>query len=152
MKKISSAFALLVFMSSCSLLRQPAVLTSGTLDYSEYQKQGFFLSESNSVSFPYEPIASVSALQLSGYKIKQSGTKEFRDDTFQTSYSKDYVSTSNEFEAASKSKVLEELVRSSKVKGANGLINLKIEPVITVTKEGYTKVSGYSGTGMAIKK
>lgn len=142
----------IVLLSGCAAFRQPAVVSSSALDYSEYQKQGFFLSESNSVNFTYEPIASVSSLQLSGYKTKGTGEKSYTDDAYQSGRSVQYVSTSNEYLNASKSDVLKQLVEAAKAKGANAIINLEIKPVIGISKTGYSYLQGYSSSGMAIKK
>jgi len=142
----------MLLLSSCGIFRQPTVSVSSTLDYSKYLKDGFYLTESNSVSFTHEPLASVSALQLSGYKIKSSGQKQFRDDAYQTGHSETYTTTTNEYVNATRSEVLEQLVKEAKSKGANGIINLDIDPIVTTTKEGLVSISGYSATGMAIKR
>ena len=152
MKKIFLTPLIVLMLSGCSAFRQPAVSLSSALDYSEYQKQGFFLSESNSVNFTYEPVASVSSLQLSGYKAKGSGQKSFNDDAYQTGRSVAYVSTSNEYLTASKSDVLKQLVQAAKDKGANAIINLEIKSIMGVSKTGYSYIQGYSSSGMAIKK
>ncbi|MGY4385678.1 uncharacterized protein YbjQ (UPF0145 family) [Pedobacter sp. UYP24] len=152
MKKIFLPALLSVLILGCTVRRPPAFISSSALDYTEYQKQGFFLSESNSVSFSYEPIASVSAIQLSGYKVKGSGNKEVNDDAFQTGYVTPYTAVTKEFIKASKEGVLKQLVDEAKSKGANAIINLNFTAKFAVDKEGYSYLQGWSSSGMAIKK
>jgi uncharacterized protein YbjQ (UPF0145 family) len=153
MRKILLTPIFLLFLSSCSVFRQPVVMISTNLDYSEYLKEGMFLSESNAVNFSYEPISSVSALLLSGYAIKSTGEKEFRDDAYQTSQGQAQITiTTNKYISASKEEVLKQIVKEAKSKNANAIINLEIKPVIGVNAKGYSYLQGYSASGMAIKK
>jgi uncharacterized protein YbjQ (UPF0145 family) len=137
------------FMFSCSYLRPPAILLSNSLDYSEYQKDGFFITESNSVNFSYNPIGSVSGLNVAGYKIKATSAKVYSDDVFRTE-NKSSIQTTSEFIPATQTAVLAEMVKKAKEIGANSIINLNIK--YFSHSDGKTSTSGYEGTGMAVKK
>ena len=54
------------------------------VDYSSYNDDGIFLTESNSVSFKYEPIGSVNVILYSGYTVEKkkelSGAKKEKGD------------------------------------------------------------------------
>ncbi|RZK63132.1 MAG: hypothetical protein EOO85_31595 [Pedobacter sp.] len=152
MRKILLTPLLALTISGCSMFRQPVVMVSSAIDYSEYLKQDMFLSESNAVSFQYQPVASVSVVQLSGYEVKQSGQRAYNDDAYQSSQSHVVTTTTNKYIYASKEEVLKQLVKEAKSKNANAIINLEIKPVIVTTPKGYSYLQGYSATGMAIKK
>ncbi|SDG68422.1 hypothetical protein SAMN05421827_109152 [Pedobacter terrae] len=146
MKKLMLLTLLAAGLTSCSV-RLPVVRTSSAIDYSEYAKQGIFLTESNSVNFSYEPIASVSAIHLSGYELSDKGEKKFKDDVL-GSLSGTNVVTTGVFSSATRSSVLAELCKKAHLAGGNGIINLKIN-FVPATPSTY---SGYEATGMAIKK
>lgn len=97
------------------------------LDYSRYTKDGFFITESNSVSFDYEPIASISVDMYDG-KVANTNYWGFPDAI----------------------RGLELLVQKAKYSKGNGIINLKIEP-FSVKSANYQR-SGIRLTGMAIKR
>jgi len=144
MKKLIYASLIGVVLSSCTIVRVPSVQVSSALDY---QKSGIFLTESNSVSFNYEPVASLSALQISGYATSDKVNKTFTEDVYGTSFTGPQRTT-NKFIQASREDVLNELCKKAIEKGANGIINLSIK-YIPRTTDTY---SGYEATGMAIKK
>ena len=98
------------------------------LDYSEYSKNGFFITESNSVSFDYTPLATVVV------------TMQRRVDEEWVYVNGTMCRSENRPTAA---KVLNKAVEEAKQLGANALINLKLEPLNT---------TGIMLTGMAIKK
>jgi uncharacterized protein YbjQ (UPF0145 family) len=148
MKKILPLAAIICIMLSCSYLRPPAILLSNSLDYSEYQKDGFFITESNSVNFDYKPIGSVSGINVAGYKMRGITLKVYSDDVFRTE-NKASIQTTSEFVPATQKAVLAEMVKKAKEIGANSIINLNIK--YFSHSDGKTSTSGYEGTGMAIK-
>jgi uncharacterized protein YbjQ (UPF0145 family) len=99
---------------------------SGTLYYDEFDD--FFITESNSVSFDYEPIGSVTAIAESGY-LKRKYIRATANDALRVLY--------NEAEK----------------NGANGIINLKITYNWEYDKYGnMISLSSIAVTGMAIRK
>ena len=71
MKKIIISFIILLFFSSCmSTYRSYTIV----VDYSRYAANGFFITESNSVSFEYMPVGSVIA-HVSGSMKTSQGTR-----------------------------------------------------------------------------
>ncbi|RZK18598.1 MAG: heavy metal-binding domain-containing protein, partial [Pedobacter sp.] len=114
---------------------------------SDYKKNGMFITESNSVNFNYEPVASVAAMQISGYLPSDKMQKTFTEDVYGSSSTASPV-LSKKFLEASREQVLDELCKKAKQIGANGILNLQIK-YIPATTESY---SGYEASGMAIKK
>jgi hypothetical protein len=62
MKKILLLVTLCALFSGCTSYKEMITV----IDYSKYAKSGFFLSESNAVSFEYEPIGSLQAYVRDG--------------------------------------------------------------------------------------
>lgn len=109
-----------IFMTSCNMA--PYVKSVGYIDYTMYDNV-FFVTESNSVSFEYKSLGSISVLVLSGYQGSQ------------------YI-------RASAQDGVTALVEEAMKRTGNGILALKISPYTDYT----TKQSGYFVTGMAIKK
>jgi uncharacterized protein YbjQ (UPF0145 family) len=125
MKKTLILFAITFLLGGCSVIKTYKEDVS-IISYSDYK--GFFISESNSVSFEYEPIGSVVASVSSGY-----------DDT--------------EYITASPGDLLYIMCDEAKKKKANGIINLKISYEFEYNQ--YTNqysIKSVNGTGMAIKR
>jgi hypothetical protein len=120
MKKIILCATVLLLFSGCITYRY--VELTSVIDYSKYTKDGFFLSESNSVNFEYEAFGSVSAVILSGKKFGVGYKVANSDDAVRAVYEK------------------------AKSLGVDGLINLKFD-YSTVDKRTIVSVSG-----MAIKR
>ena len=114
----------IVFFTSC-MIQGPQYAEYGRLvDYSGYD---MFISEATSVSFEYEPLGSVVANVESGYNKK-------------------------EYWEAKPEDALRVLVREASRKGANGIINVKIE-YHKIWYNDYKSFRGsYTATGMAIRK
>ncbi|MDE5800948.1 MAG: hypothetical protein K2H74_08015 [Paramuribaculum sp.] len=119
-----------------------------TIDYSKYSRAGIFLTESNSVSFTYEPIGSLNVLVLSGYGKTTTVTNKvnsndviYGDLTYQESKTKttDYITATPE-------KALDAAMAELKKLRADGIINLHIQYIVNPGREGYQL------TGMAIKR
>ncbi|MDH6304658.1 uncharacterized protein YbjQ (UPF0145 family) [Parabacteroides sp. PF5-5] len=130
MKKIVILFVLTAMLSSC-VTHQKYREYSAFIDYSQYMKEGFFLTESNSVNFDYIPVGNVSSLIVGG----KSGKKTIyvsHDDALWLLYSK------------------------AKEMKANGIINLKFTYISGNSySDGYTSHVGYSSisvSGMAIRR
>ncbi|MBB2149187.1 hypothetical protein [Pedobacter gandavensis] len=148
MKKLHvliAAAALL--MSSCSpIIRTPEEFSSGITDYSTFAKKGFFITESNSVNFDYQPIGSVYVKQQAGYEVLSNTTKQkvYSDDVIGGKSTEDFntLKIGSKFIPLDINRGLKEIHFQSEKSGANGIINLKITHWN----------GGYSITGMAIKK
>lgn len=159
--------ALLVLMTAslltgCSIIPKTMYVGSVSIvDYSPYSDEGFFITESNSVSFDYQPVSSVTAVFRSGYasveiveKENQKPKSKQTDDVYSGRIASGRIKTGDFVEATPQS-ALEELYRKSVEIGANGIINLKIS---TFTEGGVDNLGkpvtliGYSASGMAIKR
>lgn len=140
-------FALLIIvfaLASCAIY---APLVS-FVDYSTYNKEGIFLTESNSVSFSYEPVGSINVLLYSGYTVEKktevTGVKKEKGD--------DVYFTSNpralKFKGSTILEALKLAVDQAKNKGANAIINIRYEyvPSFKNTPDGWLI------SGMAVKK
>lgn len=148
MKKLIYLFVFIcLLLTSCETSRTMFLSTSGYLDYSIYSNEGFFITESNSVIFDYDPLGSISVYQREGSILVNE--KEIKQN------SEIYGSTSTykkiwEFKKIDLSEMLEIAVEDSKKLGADALINLKIEPSPELINKTY--YSGYILSGMAIKR
>jgi len=146
----------MVLFTSCKALQPTVRLYSNSLDYANYQKKGFFITEAPSVSFAYSPVSSVSSTLYSGYiKVDKKGNKP----TFTPTRNQDDVYGGGseaslwgktQFVAATREVVLEELYRKATESGADGIINLKITYFSYAAAKGYND-EGYAASGMAIK-
>lgn len=140
---ICSIITALSLLTSCSVPKTMYEEYAGFLDYSAYMNEGIFLTESNSVNFEYEPLGSVSALVYSGEHVV-SLTKQTEENEI---YGKRTTTKSKtEWKRALPKDALEIAVSQAVSKGANGLINIKVEPADTQTR------SGFLVTGMAIRR
>ncbi|MDX3913813.1 MAG: membrane lipoprotein lipid attachment site-containing protein [Pseudosphingobacterium sp.] len=158
MKRILFALTGVSLLSACSIYQQPAIYEASGIDYSKYSSNGFFISESNSVSFDYVPISSVSATVADGYVQKSiDGLQRKSNQKKDNVYSDKSPVNSERFSKGeyvefTVSDAVELLYKRSTDLGANGIINLKIRRVSGYDKKGYWKGIGYEATGMAIKK
>lgn len=126
MKKLL-LFLFAVTLASCSTLQYKA--TTYSIDYAKYTELGFFITESNSVSFEYIPVASV------GSKIESGYTSADRD------------SGKNQLTYATGEDALAYLVAQSQKLGANAIIGLKIVDVSI-----NAAIPAFTASGMAIKR
>ena len=126
-------------LSSCAPTISPFRQSAGYIDYSMFP--GMFLTESNSVSFDYQPIASLFASEVTGeYKVEK---KRVRTDEI---YGNEYVEYDGKVRFANPQSALIFAVEKAKSMGGNGIINLKIGPY---TNRGQ---DGYFVSGMVIKR
>ncbi|UVS09697.1 hypothetical protein NXY26_06920 [Parabacteroides distasonis] len=111
------------------------------------------MTESNSVSFDYMPIGSVTAKVNSGYEVKDVNTKEYIDDAV---YSGDPSVKLNinygKYIKATTDKAIEELYNRAVENDANGIIGLSITPITETNQQFGTVITGYFVSGMAIKR
>jgi uncharacterized protein YbjQ (UPF0145 family) len=113
---------------------------AGFIDYSAFP--GMFLTESNSVSFEYQPIASLYAEEISrNYKVgkKKIGSNEVDGD--------EYAVTDGSYRKANPQSALAFAIEKAKAMGGNGIVNLKINA--DKAKDGR---SMYYVTGMVIRR
>ena len=156
MKKLF-VIALTLMLTACVSSRYPFIQTSGYFDYSYLFEKGFFVTESNSVSFNYTPVGSVYASESSGYLKKEKAPKRMTSKAINKKQDQLYPENDpfpkyGDYREATVKSVLDEIYKQAIALGANGVINLKIsfsDPVVTKTE---IKGSGITITGMAIKK
>lgn len=131
MKKVLLLASIVVLMSSCVTINLPKPYTKVKLvDYSWLTNQGIFVTESNSVSFEYEAVGSVSIEISSGFEPKVKGkhvtTIEKGDDIY-TTYQVNGLSKSKWVAVpATMENAFSELAYTLKENGADGIVNLKI--------------------------
>lgn len=147
MKYITSIITLcaILALSSCKVhqLRHETYY----LDYQEAGQGKVFLTESNSVSFDYEPLGSILVKEISGVskKLVAVSNKERRPDDL---YGPGPASkTVEEYTFATGQRAINYAVQQAIELGADGIINLRVEAV-NPPKEPFTIVV----TGMAIKR
>lgn len=145
MKRVLYILLLASCLTSCSV-KIPYLRSVEFVDYASLsQEYGLFLSESNSVSFDYETIGSVSVTEKSGHKMG-TYSKKYNDDIYDTSGNKkikmgDYI-------PATSGSALRLACEQAVLRGGNGIVNIKIV-YIPATK---TSMPGYHVSGMIIKK
>ena len=144
MKRLTLLLLTAISFSSCMSIRPATSTSSYSIDYSKFADKGFFITESNSVSFNYTPLSSVYSSQTSGYELLLVNGVVQKT----SSYNGPAVpKTTKTYIDASPEAVLSALYENAIKQGANGIINLNITSI--------TSVSGrptITATGMAIKK
>jgi len=117
------------------------------VDYSTYNEQGVFLTESNSVSFEYEPVGSVNVLLYSGYAkqdpAKQTSLKQQGVDPRAM-----VVGSPSVYRSATAQEALKIAVDQAQKNGANAIINLSYEFI----PSGKNSPAGWFVSGMAVRK
>lgn len=138
MKKVFFSALILIFMCSC----YPKMIRSSfVLDYRPFSKEGFFVTESNSVSFKYQPIGSVSSELISGATPYYANSKSPKSENVP----KSTMSDVDKLTYATPDGALKELYNTCVLLGANGVVSLKI------TKYFVKGRTAWSASGMAIK-
>lgn len=120
MKKTFLLLLTIIALTSCG---RNYYIQNESIDYSQYTKAGFFITEASAVSFDYEPVASV-------YTFVYSGNEK------------------GKWKRATYIDGVEAVYNDAKQKGANGIIYLKYD--VTYDKNG--AVNYIYVKGMAIKK
>ena len=151
MKKMFFVVIISLLAVSCVTTDKMYSLSTSEISYSLYTQQGFFFSESNSVSFEYEPIGSVYSMSRAGYvpqgksTVKKT-TKTNLDDIYENNRSENGLSfTSGKYKSANIPDALDAMYQNAKRLGADGVINLKYE-------FSYVPSERVVVSGMAIKK
>ena len=76
--KISCLLFCFLVLSACSVSNLPAPKSEiDMIDYSMLTKEGYFVTESNSVSFDYEAIGSIYAVEVGGW-VSKDGRPELK--------------------------------------------------------------------------
>lgn len=149
MKKIISFCVVLLFVTSCTTYKIPYRCYSDSIDFSVYSQKGFFITESNSVSFSYESVGSISAVVSSGYEVLNSENLESTDDVYGSSKKIKY----GKMITASVNDALDELYNSAVSLGADGIINFRSEYVpASYDKSVLTTPDSYIVSGMGIRR
>lgn len=144
----------LCMLTSCvTIPKWPYVEESSILDYSQYAKKNFFITETKSVNFQYVPIGSVSAKIESGYEILNTQTYQVSGDDIYTSQPQTKVKIKyGKYIKATPAAAIEKLYSEAVNNGANGIIGLDIKPITNYSQKYGNVTTGYFVTGMAIKK
>lgn len=150
MKKVILLIFAIVLFASCAtttnLYPEPYGFST-FLDYSPLTNKGIYVTESNSVSFDYKTLGSVSVTEVSGW-IKKGGKakvakkeKNNLDDMYADVESNRPVGKYMRI-TASLDDAMERMVNTLNEVGANGIINLKV----------HTELDRIIISGMAIHK
>lgn len=150
MKKNLVIVAVTILLVSCGVSRKAYIRDSTSIDFSEYNRIGFLFTESNSVSFDYEPLSSITALVESGYEVLSNAGASSSDAVYGSFSSTKY----GEYIRANAQDALDELYSSAVEMGADGVINLKIQftPFRMSSDGKVMSWESYYVTGMAIKR
>lgn len=135
MKKILALYAAAALMMCSCVTPTKFQQNAGFIDYSMFP--GMFLTESNSVSFDYQPVGSLFTEEISGeYQVvkKKVGNNDI--------YGDEYAVVDGKYRHANPQSALAFAADKAKEMGGNGIINLHIEKI-----DG-----GYCVTGMVIKR
>jgi len=123
-------FLTTILLMSCSV-KHIYTATSQVLDYEKYSKQGFFITESNSVSFDYTPIGSVVVRVFSGYA--NEGTEYVKKFKSNGTYTEIPKIRKGKWKDCDLNDAFAQLHKEAISKGANGVINLKYEFISSFT-------------------
>jgi uncharacterized protein YbjQ (UPF0145 family) len=156
MKKSILLLLTTVLMAGCYPIRFSYHQSSVVLDYSEYTKRGFFLTEANSVSFEYQALGSIFAKVTSGYEIlSETSRTGMSDDLYGATASVKRKVKYGNYKQAYTDDALKVLYAKAREINANGVINLQFTytPAEYDLKTGLmTYPDGVIITGMAIRK
>lgn len=130
MKRILLLLLSTALFASCGVIYPPYSSQTYSFDYSKYTGYGFFITESSSVSFDYDPVASVVSKETSGTTKTVTSNNKIKDG----------------FKVATAGEALNSLVTESIRLGADGIIGLKVSDISTTVQPIWT------ASGMAIKR
>jgi hypothetical protein len=137
MKKLIIPLCLLLCSCSCKY-----ELITRVIDYSKIcDNKNFFLTESNSVSFEYKALGSISTECISGDK------KMTKLDDAEV-----YLVDVEKYKEASIEDAYKDLIKTAVEKGANGLINLQSRYIGAYSTNFSFFPSRWIVTGMMIRK
>ena len=152
MRKVFFLITLSAVLSACSAVKYKEAyrVRESIVDYSRYAEDGFFITESNSVSFEYTPIGSVSVSISPGYDVIGKEIDQY--ERLVNKYGEE-LKTANIYDA------IDQLKLRCEEMGANGVINLTIKydevPYMEEVGYGYKrefKSNRITICGMAIKR
>lgn len=152
MKRVLSIVFLVLLLASCST-KKSYVRVASAIDFSEYTRSGFFITESNSVSFSYEPVSSVAAFVEEGHEVLGLRTHVpiTDDDVYRSSAKTKTVY--GKYIGAYAQDALDELYIKAKEMGADGIINLKMTYTpYRIKGSEVLSWESYYVSGMAIKR
>jgi hypothetical protein len=107
----------LTLANSCTTYWYSASVS--VINYSIFTERGFFITESNSVSFEYEPVGSLYVSVYSGIVSKQLLIEKSNDNVYPDKYS------GGKWKKADVNDALELFYKKALENGANGVIALK---------------------------
>lgn len=149
--RISLSIVTLLIVTSCTAPTKTSYRKTFVIDYSRYNKQGFYITESNSVSFDYEPIGSVITVLKGLDNLTQVEVhNEYSDTDAQLSVRTNRVpktKTKSIKEEYTIYDAIDEFASQCKQIGSNGVIRFRIKYI----SDSYFG-DGYEISGMAIKK
>lgn len=147
-KKILCLLFSVLVLSSCGSIPLPAPHSDVVMiDYSSLTQDGYFVTESNSVSFDYEAVGSIIAEEVGGWLSKNGKPKSVDPkDEYYISFGRKQI-----YQEPDLQKAYENLKNKLKEVGANGIINLDIR-FVQGSSDKYPKPDKIIITGMAIKK
>mgnify|MGYP000459298411 CR=1 FL=1 len=131
MKKVLLSILFVGLLTSCVTPKLPEPYgTSTILDYSPLTSKGFYVTESNSVSFDYQAIASVSATEVAGW-VKKDKKQVISDGTLRKNVDELYVNMESKPSSGKYipdiNAAMDRMVEILRTVGANGIINLNIQ-------------------------
>lgn len=153
MRKMLFVAVIAVLLSSCAdkILYS---ITAVSVDYSSYAERGFFITESNSVNFDYQPIGSIYVQTSSGYDSTGIKQPKQKISIYDEQYNTKIKIKTGPWRSVGFVTAIEVLYKKSIELGADGLINLNR----TYVPAQYSKNGGIMYpdkviiTGMAIKR
>ena len=132
------AFLFLIAIATSCVMPKYTVYTS-MLDFKKYDEKGFFITQSNSVSFDYEPVGITTVAVYSGMD-KNKITDQKKTSLAGPNMGKYHIASNEDAFEALYNRCLEE--------GANGIINVEF----SATKDKDGNIISVQASGMAIKK
>lgn len=134
MKKVLFLILAIGLFTACVTPKMPAPYGfSSFLDYSLLTDKGIYVTESNSVSFDYKTLGSVSVTEVGGWVKKGKEPKNTRksnksgDDDMYVGIDKSQYTGKNLYVTPSIDVAMERMANTLKEIGANGVINLKVQ-------------------------
>ena len=165
MRKVLILAALALSMYSCKTQVPPEPYTTySTIDYSSLISDGYFVTESNSVSFDYDAISSIYMEVHRGWiKLTKEERNQIRDEEmigddyyYGTNGSTQKLKSPHKYRyvTPNSEKAISELKKLMKAQGADGILNLKLSyQKIPSEKPGYQPLDEYIiVTGMLFKR
>lgn len=149
MKKVLLILCVAVFVLASCAVRTPYSVRSRVIDFTEITRTGFFITESNSVSFDYEQIGRVTTVAQSGWEV--TGRRRGADDI--EPGATDTWARFGDYIYASPDVAIYELVQRARAIGANGIIDLSIEFFPEIIQGGaIRRHSSFVVSGRAIRR